>query len=55
MTWKGLKPLVWLCERVYAKGVRLAKEAKRALELRLKRSTTLPQWDILIEPKALVR
>ena len=55
MTWKGLKPLVWLCERVYAKGVRLGREAKQALELRLKRSTTLPKWDVLIEPKALVR
>jgi hypothetical protein len=55
MTWKGLKPLVWLCERVYAKGVRLGREAKKALERRLKRSATLPKWDILIEPSALVR
>jgi hypothetical protein len=54
MTWKGLKPLVWLCEEVYAKGVRLGREAKQALERRLTRSATLPKWDVLIEPKALV-
>lgn len=54
MTWKGLHPGVRFCEKVYAKGVRLGKAAKTQLEERLRRSVTLPKWDILIEPRPLV-
>ena len=50
MTWKGLHPWVWLSDKVYAKGVRLSRQAWAALELRLQRSPTLPKWDILIKP-----
>ena len=54
MTWKGLHPVVRLCQKVYAKGVRLGKAAKKKLDERLQRSTTLPKWDIRIEPRPLV-
>jgi hypothetical protein len=50
MTWKGIKPVVELNRKVYAKGVRLAKTAMQAVEARLERNPLLPKWDILIHP-----
>jgi hypothetical protein len=50
MTWKGIKPVVDLSRKVYAKGVTLRKAAMRAVEARLARNPLLPKWDILILP-----
>ncbi len=50
MTWKGIKPVVELSRRVYAKGVTLSKTAMQAVEVRLERTPLLPKWDILIHP-----
>ena len=50
MTWKGMKPVVHLVEKVYHKGVKVSKEVMKPLEQRLKRSATLPKWDVIIEP-----
>jgi hypothetical protein len=50
MTWKGLKPVVELSRKVYAKGVTLSKSAMQAVEARLERNPLLPKWDILIQP-----
>ena len=50
MTWKGIKPVVALSRRVYAKGVTLSKTAMQAVEVRLERNPLLPKWDILIHP-----
>ena len=50
MTWKGLKPVVDLSRKVYAKGVTLSKTAMQAVEARLERNPLLPKWDILIHP-----
>jgi hypothetical protein len=50
MTWKGLKPVVALSRKVYAKGVTLSKTAMQAVEARLERNPLLPKWDILIPP-----
>jgi hypothetical protein len=50
MTWKGLKPVVELSRKVYAKGVSLSKSAMQAVEARLERNPLLPKWDILISP-----
>ena len=50
MTWKGLKPMVELSRKVYAKGVTLGKTARQAVEARLERNPLLPKWDILIHP-----
>ena len=50
MTWKGIKPIVTLRHKVYAKGVTLSKTAMQAVEERLERNPLLPKWDILIHP-----
>jgi hypothetical protein len=50
MTWKGIKPVVELSRKVYAKGVTLSKIAMQAVEARLERHPLLPKWDILIHP-----
>jgi hypothetical protein len=50
MTWKGIKPIVKLSRKVYAKGVTLGKTAMQAVEARLERHPLLPKWDILIYP-----
>ena len=50
MTWKGLAPVVKLTDKLYQKGVHLTGKAKQALETRLQRSSTLPWYDILINP-----
>ena len=50
MTWKGIKPVVELSRKVYAKGVTLSKTAMQAVEARLERNPLLPKWDILIPP-----
>jgi hypothetical protein len=50
MTWKGIQPIVELSHKVYRKGVSLSKKAMKNVEARLKRSATLPKWDILIQP-----
>jgi DDE family transposase len=50
LTWKGIKPIVKLSRKVYAKGVTLGKAAMQAVEARLERNPLLPKWDILILP-----
>jgi transposase len=50
MTWKGMKPVVHLLEKVYQKGVNVSKDLMKHIEQRLKRSTSLPTWDVMIEP-----
>jgi hypothetical protein len=50
MTWKGIKPIVKLSRKVYAKGVTLGKAAMQVVEARLERNPLLPKWDILILP-----
>ena len=50
MTWKGIKPVVELSRKVYAKGVTLSKTAMQAVEARWEPHPRLPKWDILIHP-----
>ncbi len=50
MTWKGIRPVVHLLDRVYKKGVRLTKKEMKPFENRIKRSKKLPKWDVTIEP-----
>lgn len=50
MTGKGLKLVVELSRKVYAKGVTLSKTARQAVEVRLERNPLLPKWDMLIHP-----
>ena len=50
MTWKGMRPVVELSRKAYAKGISLGKAAMQAVEARLKRDLTLPKYDIVINP-----
>lgn len=50
MTWKGLHPVVQLSRQVYDKGVKLSKQAMKAVEARLERNPLLPKWGILMRP-----
>ncbi len=50
MTWKGIKPIVHLWEKVYEKGVRLTKKLMKPYDNRIERSNSLPKWDVIIEP-----
>ena len=50
MTWKGMRPVVALSRKAYAKGISLGKAAMQAVEARLKRDLTLPKYDIVIHP-----
>lgn len=50
MTWRGVKPIVHLMDRVYETGVKLTKAAFRPVQERLERSETLPKWSLVIQP-----
>lgn len=50
MTWKGIKPIVHLCEKVYKSGVKLTGKEMKPYEDRIVRSSLLPKWDITISP-----
>lgn len=52
MTWKGTKPAVYLMDKVYHKGVSIAKKAFRKIEACLKRHETLPKYDVRIQPNS---
>ena len=49
MTWRGIKPIIRLCEGIYQTGVRLTKTAFRPIAERLKRADTLPKWSLVID------
>ncbi len=50
MTWKGIKPVVHFCKKIYERGVKLNKKEMKLYENRIIRSELLPKWDITIEP-----
>jgi len=50
MTWKGIKPVVYLCQKIYENGVKLTPDEMEPYENRIIRSKLLPKWDITIEP-----
>lgn len=52
MVWCGHHPSVDHLEGSWAAGVRLTKTEMKPIEARLKRSKTLPKYDITIRPKA---
>lgn len=51
MTWKGIRPVIRLCDKIYEKGISLTKKEMRPYEQRLSRSEKLPLWNIVIQPK----
>lgn len=50
MTWKGVRPVVHLIEKIYEKGISLTKKEMKPFEERLRRSEKLPLRDIVIQP-----
>ena len=48
MTWRGIKPVVNLCKKIYEKGISLTKKEMKYYESKIKRSKTLPKWDVII-------
>ena len=50
MTWRGVRPIVHLMDRIYQTGVKLTKAAFRPVAERLERSETLPKWSLVIQP-----
>jgi transposase len=51
MTWKGQHPKVKHLRGEYPNGVRVAAKEMKPYKARLRRSTTLPNYDITIEPR----
>ena len=50
MTWNGISPVVKLLDRVYEKGVKIAKKAFQPIAKRLKRNDAIPKYTVRIEP-----
>lgn len=55
MTWKGRHPEVKHLRGEYPDGVRVTAKEMKLYNARLRRSTTLPNYDITIEPRAAKR
>lgn len=54
MTWKGIKPIVHFFDKSFEKGIKLTKKEMIKFEKKIKRSNTLPKWDVVIENGSLV-
>ena len=52
LTWKGVQTVVSLIDKVYQKGVKLTKKEMLNYQSRIKRSETLPKWDVRILPSS---
>ncbi len=52
MTWRGIKPVVHLIDKVYHKGVSVAKKAFKKIEVYLERHQTLPKYSVRIQPNS---
>lgn len=52
MTWKGIKASVSLIDKVYEKGISLTKKEMEQYQSKIKRSSSLPKWDVRILPQA---
>ena len=51
MRWKGRHPTVKRLHGTYPDGVRVPAREMKLIEARLRRSTTLPKYDITIQPR----
>jgi hypothetical protein len=48
MTWKGIKPVVTLSEKIYKNGIKLTKKEIQPYLEKCARSLILPKWDLCI-------
>jgi len=53
MTWKGISPIIHLLDKVYEKGVSIAKKAFKKIEERLHRDELLPKYCVRIKPSSV--
>ncbi len=53
MTWKGVRPVVELLDRIYDKGVRIVKKAFQQIAKRLIRDESLPKYFLRIQPHGI--
>jgi transposase len=54
MTWKGINPIVCFLDKCFKKGIKLTKKEMKKYQNQIKRSDTLPKWDVLIGNGLLV-
>lgn len=52
MTWKGIKASTSLLDKVYERGISLTKKEMEKYQPQIKRSDSLPKWDVRILPQA---
>jgi len=48
MTWKGNRPLVHFLDKVYKKGIKVAKDEMKKYSEKIYKSTTIPRWNLAI-------
>jgi hypothetical protein len=48
MTWKGNQPLVHFLDKVYKKGIKVAKNEMKKYSEKIYKSTTIPRWNLAI-------
>jgi hypothetical protein len=49
MTWKGVRPVVHLIDKLYENGISLTKKELKPYLKKLNRSLTLPKWDVYFQ------
>ena len=48
MTWKGSQPVVHFLDKVYKKGIKVAKDEMKKYSEKIYKSTTIPRWNLAI-------
>ena len=48
MTWKGNQPIVHFLDKVYEKGIKVAKDEMKKYSGKIYKSTTIPRWNLAI-------
>ena len=48
MTWKGNQPIVHFLDKVYKKGIKVAKDEMKKYSEKIYKSTSLPRWNLAI-------
>ena len=48
MTWKGNQPIVHFLDKVYKKGIKVAKDEMKKYSEKIYKSTTIPRWNLAI-------
>ena len=52
MTWKGINASVNLLDKIYERGISLTKKEMEKFYSQVRRSDSLPKWDVRILPQA---